>query len=89
LVEKYDIIIIAVMYFGDVSEMEAHLNNDWTLIFKNIKIMEDFHYELLQYNKRILMKQRNEDDDLFINDEILQHHQQINKIVDSMQEMVT
>lgn len=68
------------MYFSDVADLESHLNNDCTIILKNIKTLEDYHYDLLQYNRRILSKQRLEDDDPFINDEILQHHQYINKI---------
>ena len=41
--------------------------------------MEDLHFQLLTYNKRILNKQRNQDDDPFIKDEIIQHQQQIER----------
>jgi hypothetical protein len=39
--------------------------------------MEDLHFQLLTYNKRVFTKQRIEDDDPFIKDEILHHQQQI------------
>jgi hypothetical protein len=67
------------MNFADAGQLEQHLNNDWTLILKNVKAKEDLHFELLQYNRRIVNRQRLEDDELFINDQILMHQAQINK----------
>lgn len=46
--------------------------------------MEDSHYELLQYNRRTLDQQRVQDEDPFINDEILQHHHRIATITAQM-----
>lgn len=68
------------MFLGDICSIEQHLNNDWTLILKNIKIREDCLYELLQYNKKVITKQRDEDE-LFINDEILVHQSELKKII--------
>lgn len=39
--------------------------------------MEDLHFHLLNYNKRTLAKQRIQDEDPFINDEINHHHYEI------------
>ncbi len=72
------------MYLGDANQLEVHLNNDWTVLLKNLKLREDFHFELLQYNNHILSQLRNHHDDTFINDEILQHHQQIAKIAQAI-----
>jgi hypothetical protein len=73
------------MYLGDASELEVHLNNDWTVLLKNLKLREDYHFELLQYNNHILSQLKNHHDDTFINDEILQHHHQIDKIAQAIE----
>lgn len=77
------------MYLGDAGEIESNLNNDWTVVLKNLKLREDHHYELLQYNRRIISKQREDDDELFVNDEILHHHQEVAKIVKMNADMET
>lgn len=71
------------MYFGDVGELESHLNNDCTVLLKNLKAREDQHHELLQYNRRIIQKQREEDDELFINDEVLQHQAHLQGLLEA------
>jgi len=48
--------------------LESHLNNDWPTILKNLKQREDSLLELLQYNKEIISRQRDDDDELFVND---------------------
>ena len=49
-------VIYLLMYFSDVSELESHLNNDCTVLLKNLKAREDQHYELLHYNRKIIQK---------------------------------
>ena len=56
------------MYFEDDTVLESHLNNDWAVFLRNQKKREECHYELLQYNKRVVAKQRDEDDELFVKD---------------------
>ncbi len=46
------------MYFTDANHLESHLNEDWTVLLRNIKSREDTHFQLLQYNKRLIAKQR-------------------------------
>ena len=56
------------MYFEDAATLETHINNDWSVFLKNLKQREDLHYELLIYNKKILSRQRSQDDELFVKD---------------------
>ena len=56
------------MYFEDTSSLESQLNNDWPVMLRNLKQREDNLLELLHYNKRILSRQRDDDDELFVND---------------------
>lgn len=42
------------MFLGDLQNIETHLNNDWTILLKNIKIREDYHFQILQYNHKII-----------------------------------
>lgn len=46
--------------------------------------MEDAHCDLLQYNRRLLDRQPSQDEDPFINDQILQHHHRINDIAQQL-----
>ena len=50
------------MYFEDAYCLESHLNKDWAIFLKNLKQREEYHLELLHYNKNIVSKQRSEDD---------------------------
>lgn len=48
------------MYFAEPADYEYHLNNDWTVILKNVKAREDQLFELLQHNKKIVTKLRDD-----------------------------
>lgn len=61
------------MFEGDPLSIETHLNNDWSLLLRNLKSKEDHLFELLQYNHNIVNQVREENAELFANDEILQH----------------
>lgn len=32
------------MYLGDASDIESHLNVDWSVLLKNLKLREDSHF---------------------------------------------
>lgn len=46
------------MFLGDPLSIETHLNNDWSLLLRNLKTREDYLLELLQYNFKIIMQVR-------------------------------
>jgi hypothetical protein len=64
------------MYFADSAQLEAHLNDDWTVLLRNLKAREELLHELLLYNHRVI-RQRFHEDELFTNDQILHHHARI------------
>jgi hypothetical protein len=38
------------MFLGDPLSIETHLNNDWSMLLRNLKSKEDHLFELLHYN---------------------------------------
>lgn len=72
------------MFQGDPLSIETHLNNDWSLLLRNLKTKEDHHFELLQYNHQIINQVRDSQAELFVNDEILQHQKVLIKITESV-----
>ena len=46
------------MFLGDPLSIETHLNNDWSLLLRNLKSKEDFLLQLLQYNHKIITQVR-------------------------------
>jgi hypothetical protein len=64
------------MYFANSGDLEAHLNDDWTVFLRNLKAREEMLHELLQYNHHVI-RRRLQEDELFTNDQILNHHARI------------
>ena len=55
------------MFFGNPELLEKNLHNDLNNLIKNIKIREDQHLTILQYNKNLIQKQRQLDSIAFLN----------------------
>lgn len=72
------------MFLGDPLSIETHLNNDWSLLLRNLKAREDYLLELLQYNFKIIAQVRDENSQVFVNDEIFQHQNQNRKIINAI-----
>lgn len=56
------------MFLGDPLSIETHLNNDWSLLLRNLKLKEDYLFDLLHYNHKIVNQVREENAQLFVND---------------------
>lgn len=46
------------MFFGNPDLLERNLHNDLNTLIKNIKLREDQHFSILQYNKNLIQQQR-------------------------------
>ena len=53
--------IFICMYFADSADLEAHLNDDWSVFLHNLKARQEMLHELLQYNHRVIRQRLQED----------------------------
>jgi hypothetical protein len=49
------------MYFADSADLEAHLNDDWSVFLHNLKLRQEMLHDLLQYNHRVIRQRLQED----------------------------
>ena len=46
------------MFFGNSELLERSLHNDLNNLIKNVKVREDQHFLILQYNKNLIIQQK-------------------------------
>jgi hypothetical protein len=61
------------MFFGNPDLLERNLHTDLNTVIKNVKIREDQHLCILQYNKTLIEQQKELDSIAFINEQIVKH----------------
>ena len=49
------------MFFGDPNLLETSLHNDFNTMIRNIVIREEQYGDLIEYNKQIINKKRDQD----------------------------